>query len=843
MKQILIYLSISCFLLFSFSLANAKNYYFSTVSGNDSRTSTEAQNMLTPWKTLSKLNSFFGSLNPGDSVLFRSGEVFYGSLTITKSGSESLPIVFASYGEGNRPIISSLQALTNWVSIGDGIYESNNTLLGNSVNILMLNGSEQPMGRYPNIDDENKGYLTFESHTMNSITDNQFASSINWTGAEVIVRPERWVLDRSKIIAQAGHTLSFTPSLTYDGYDNFGYFIQNHIKTLDKFGEWYYNPSTKKMNVYFGDNDPDSYNIKASTINTLVTVKNQDNIVFYGLCFKGANEKAFDLYYAQNIQIQHCSVVYSGIDGITGSSATDLSVSNTYFNFNNNSAIDLDYNCNYSSIRYNYIANTAIIPGMGQGGNGTYQGITINGNNNLIEYNTVYNTGYAAIRFGGGDSIIIKNNFINYFNLSKDDGGGIYTGSMNDSGYFGQKIIGNIILNGMGVPEGTDRPGSQFSSGIDLDDNASNIEILSNTVSNCGLNGILIHNSYKITIKDNILYNNSTQLNLTHDYAMPDALLRNNIIKNNILFSKLDTQLVSSVRTEADDINLLGVMDSNYYCRPIDDNLVITSSCAIAGKRVDRYHDLSNWKATYNLDKSSKKTPIQIPAYIINDFVGSNKFSNGTFNTSITGLYTSPISTWLSNKLDGGTFQAITTLPSTYSVVLGIGAVSSSKKYILRFSSQALRDTILNIFLRLSDEPYTRLSDIKLVPIKTSRTENEYLFSFPASSSSASIIFECKAQAETFWLDNIQLYEANVSDTSPDDYIIFEYNASQSDKTVSLPAGTYVDVYNKIYTNNIVIPPYSSVILVKQTTENMPVSFLDNIYDNRKNYLKLADSY
>ena len=77
------------------------NYYFSTSIGDDSRTVTDAQNPITPWKTLNKLNSFFSSLKPGDSVLFKRGDIFYGSIAITKSGTSSLPIVLSAYGTGN----------------------------------------------------------------------------------------------------------------------------------------------------------------------------------------------------------------------------------------------------------------------------------------------------------------------------------------------------------------------------------------------------------------------------------------------------------------------------------------------------------------------------------------------------------------------------------------------------------------------------------------------------------------------------------------------------------------------------------------------------------------------
>jgi hypothetical protein len=131
-----------------FNLANAKTYYFSAVSGDDSRTSTQAQNSSTPWKTLKKLNSFFTSLQPGDFVLLKRGETFYGTITITKSGTSGSPIVIGAYGSGNRPIITSLVTLSGWdpKSGYSGVYESDaSSSFDDKLKIVLLNGVQIAM--------------------------------------------------------------------------------------------------------------------------------------------------------------------------------------------------------------------------------------------------------------------------------------------------------------------------------------------------------------------------------------------------------------------------------------------------------------------------------------------------------------------------------------------------------------------------------------------------------------------------------------------------------------------------------------------------------------------------
>src|SRR5688572_11869970 len=104
--------------------AGAATYYFSDVSGDDSRTSAQAQNQSTPWKSITKLNSFFASLQPGDQVLFKGGETFPGTVTISGSGTRDLPILIGAYGNGAKPIFTSLINITGWGAVKDGVAES-----------------------------------------------------------------------------------------------------------------------------------------------------------------------------------------------------------------------------------------------------------------------------------------------------------------------------------------------------------------------------------------------------------------------------------------------------------------------------------------------------------------------------------------------------------------------------------------------------------------------------------------------------------------------------------------------------------------------------------------------
>ncbi len=94
------------------SETGAKNYYIS-LSGNDNNNGSSPQ---TSWKTLDKLYNSWSLIGPGDSVLFRRGDLFApatvgtrtGLLRIPnqKKGTAAAPITLGAYGVGERPVIS-----------------------------------------------------------------------------------------------------------------------------------------------------------------------------------------------------------------------------------------------------------------------------------------------------------------------------------------------------------------------------------------------------------------------------------------------------------------------------------------------------------------------------------------------------------------------------------------------------------------------------------------------------------------------------------------------------------------------------------------------------------------
>ena len=612
-KQLLTIVSI-----FLFLRAGAVNYYISA-NGRDENSGRSPD---LAWRTMSKVNST--KLSAGDSVFFKRGDVFYGFLTIHNSGTVGNPVFYGAYGSGLNPVITGFKTVEAWTSLGNHILESTNAISSISLaNVVAVNGTHTAMGRYPNA---GTGYLPFQTHTDHSISSNTLTGSPDWTGADLVIRFEKWIIGRDSIISQSAATLTFTSGtglpysggLQYKAHDNWGFFIQNDIRTLDTLHEWFYNRSTRKIDIYETGKPPV---VQVSTVDTLVSIKSQNDITFDNISFTGANAYAFWITGSRRIIIQHCKLDlnYNGVRGQNsghGNSSGFVFNSDSVLHTNNN-AVDMASEFSADTITNNLIRNTGIFPGMGGSGDGQYQGINTTGAGTFVAYNEVDSTGYIGIGFRLGN-INISYNYIHNYCFVKDDGGGIYT----QGPAAGNLVSYNTVINGIGALNGTPNGfaggnGLSAAFGIYLDDFASGAVVSHNTTANNSFGGIFLHNANNIKVIDNTLYNNvKTGFGITVNKA--GLTKRGGILcEGNIFFQKNSDKQSNArnfcftISTMYNDLDSLGSFDHNYYARPMDDNLVFDIDASAAGGKHDRY-TLADWKALSGYEKNSKKSPVTI---------------------------------------------------------------------------------------------------------------------------------------------------------------------------------------------------------------------------------------
>lgn len=626
-------------LIVHLSLLSFSATYYVSSAGNDSNTGLTAA---LAWKTLSKVNA--ATFIAGDQILFQKGDTFYGSLTVKNSGSSGSPIIFGAYGTGANPIVTGFTTVSAWTNLGSNIWESTNAVSTlSNCNMVSVNGVNTPMGRYPNI-----GYLTFQSHiAKTSITSSSLTGTPNWTGATAVVRTSDYTLDKSTAItSQSGSTINFTLPV-YEPTNGWGFFIQNDSRTLDSSNEWYYNPSTKKIQVYSATQPT---NVKVASVTNLLTISG-DYVTINGIDFTGANGSGI---YNQTAGIDHvtitnCNVSFSGGDGIKFRGDYSTIENNTVY-YSNNDGMAVYYLKN-STVRNNVIQNSGVIPGMGNNGIGSCYGIdAYETGGTLFEYNKIINSGYIGISFYG-NSVVVKNNLVDTFNSILQDGGGIYTSVGGDAATTGCVISGNIVINGIGAIAGT--TSGEQAHGIYLDDYCKNFEVYGNTSANNRGRGIFLHNSTYINLHDNTTFKNIGEF-LLSSYALNQTNSGNNLINNNKFVSASTSYGVAEYDYTFDNWTAIGTFNNNYYARP----LANTTPLMIKTPTISWVnYTVANWAVLSGQDTNSKNSSQAITT--INDF----QFEYNATNTIKTVSLSQPLIDVKGTKYSGNiTLQPFTSL-------------------------------------------------------------------------------------------------------------------------------------------------------------------------------------
>ncbi|WP_158859050.1 malectin domain-containing carbohydrate-binding protein [Lunatibacter salilacus] len=812
------------FLLLLFCLFTSTygaSYYFSSSTGNDSRSNSEAQNMNTPWRSIDKLNSIMRILQPGDVVYFRRGEEFSGTINFNSSGSATNPIKFSAYGSGPAPVITSLIRVQGWRALGNGIYESNQSFNMSEIELMILNGKQQERGRYPNRDQFNGGYLRINSASGNrSVTSSELSGAPNFNGGEVVIRKNQWITDRHPISSHSGNTISFSGDSKYMPSLIYGFFVQNHINTLDRFGEWMYNKSNKKLYVFFGSNSPDNFNVQIpSRDNLFVKGYGASNFQIDNLNFKGANKNAIDIAGGRNVTLLNNKIEFSGISGIYSLSILELKINGNEIDYSSSNGISLRYGAVGAHILNNKITNTALFQGSMQSGDGAGLGIHAIDDNIKIEYNEIINTGYLGIHFGG-NSTVVSNNFVDNFCLHKGDGGGIYSyGAVTASKGREQKIVDNIIINGSeGASDGVFslflRKISQ-SHGIFLDDNVSNVIVTNNTIAGMGDTGIKLNNVNNLVVENNTIYNNDKGLAIADSENGGDV--RSLTIQKNIVFPKEQYQQSYSFIFNKNSIAQIGNVNQNYFFKPFGDPFHMFVRYRNGSSYVQKTLNLNGWKNGYNKDHTSKEVIRPFEYFKVVNSIGDNLFKNGNFLSNVVGVTCADCqSSWTRGQLSQGSLKVQS--PSSSTVLIPLGAVRKNQNYVAKLRARSNKNGTIRVFLRQTGNPWQVASPSTAIELNANNQEISVLLKPYDNVENAALLIVSDESNFEYWLEDLDVRQSNIIETKPEDRILFEYNKSKTEKRITLD-GSYVDAKGQSFSGTVAIPPYQSVVLFKTSSD------------------------
>lgn len=814
-------------ILLAISTAIYPTNYYVKVGGSDAAAGTSDG---TAWETISKVNTVWaaGTFAAGDTIFFNRGDTWYGTITVTEAGTSGTPIVIGAYGTGAEPIIEGFVTLSSWTSTGDTIYYA--TLTAESATeMVIVDGVQYAKGRWPN---DGTWVVVASRPSTTQIIGTDQEDTPNWTGAELVIRENRWTLTRHTISDHGNDTITFTPALTYNP-TGYGYFVQNSQTALDVLGEWYHDHSANRLYLHLDATLPAVYTIRASALDYGVNVGTYENIVITDIYLRGFNKATvyanYGDYDAHGLKVDNCIISHSGGDAIYINRSSSDTISNNTISYSNHCAVTLWGNFgNYGSITDNTISYSGTIYGAAfnlygaTAANNAYDAIYTNPDNTTVSGNTVTNTGYIPINYRG-ENALIENNYISHYAYIKDDAGGIY---VYDDENTGKRVLNNIILYGLGTDQGMNVNSATSAHGIYTDGESSNVHFEGNIIGHMATAGYHGNIPRSVTIVNNLFFECVQFLNMWKYTDAAGYITGMRITNNQFVSSEINEELPKVIFYQnssdahytdmATEIAYFGTIDSNYYYLNTETAVhIIDTSGKEAAPR-----SLARWVTDFGHDTHS--TIEIMDAYTLNS-IGSNLLSNGDFASNINGWTATGSSvTWDSDELGSGGCIQMTSTQENYNfywwqndnlvtTAISGGVISSTNHYLLRFlGKSAIDEKTMGLKLYSTG---TGLTKQRFFTVGNTNTQKDVLFSYPADVGSGATmrLVLCDDPVITY-MDNVGLYVANVTLTDWDEYLHLLYNETASPRTWYTSA-TMTDPEGNEYTS-VTLDPQEGIILI-----------------------------
>jgi hypothetical protein len=533
------------------------SYYFS-VKGDDENTGTSVDN---PWKSLDKLNGI--TLNPGDNVLLKRGEIFYGSLNLTANGTLEKNIVVSSYGEGELPVISGAVPVSGWENTGDGMYRASFTSA--EIKNVFLNNKQLTIARFPN-----SGYLNIDKNNGDKgFTSNEIAESgQKWNGATVVFRTNNWTWENREAINLIPGVFVFDKPSANECRDNWGFYITNSLQALDLVYEWCHDFDAGYLYLKLPESmDPNDVNIEGATRDNGIIISGQfctiENIQI---------EKTVESSITSNcsyLTIDNCLLSKSRYHGLKLRLGGDNNrISNC--KISDVCGLGIDVGARDATIENCTLQNIGLYPELSLTGQQKQIAIKSIGSRNTHVYSCVIDSiGYSGI-LTLSDSSMIENNIITNTMMRLNDGGALYSyGQFARYGVFRNNII--KYVHGYGGATESGEP--EIYPGMYLDNGTRNMLVENNTVA---YGGGGIHGNAGTS--DIIIRNNISFGNTGSQFSMADwgthELISGYFIENNTWVSTMVNYFPFRYICYKDVciVEDRAVFNGNYYINPFNSN-------------------------------------------------------------------------------------------------------------------------------------------------------------------------------------------------------------------------------------------------------------------------------
>jgi uncharacterized repeat protein (TIGR01451 family) len=577
-------------------------------------------------------------------------------LTISRSGVAGNSITFGSYPADcvDQPILSGARPVSGWAGHSTNVYVANLGTgqnagkFGYGVNQLFRNDERLMLGRWPNLDAGDNGYSTIDGHSGSQITDNELPGG-DWSGAVAHIKGMRWYILNREVTGDSGQTLTLgaSPDCWGGSCTGWGYFLNRHLGTLDREGEWYYDVATHRVYLYTAGGAPADDEVEGS-----IVLKDDDRSWGGITLGEDLSEPGIAYVVVENLDVRrwfrhgiatptnhahyenhHVTLQNNTVSDVDGMGINliswvwdaqdgrpdgwrggyNMTVDGNTIDTANSMGINLG--SRDSIFSDNVIRDVGIIENLGAAGLGCSfdggggqctedgDGIRIkideaddSGNNNTVTGNRLERVAYNGIDvFGYGNTF--EHNVIHQACYTKGDCGGVRTfGRNNLSQTEAHDLVfnQNIIVNTIGNTDGCHSTyKSLFGFGFYIDHYSRDVTLTGNTVISSTVHGILYQDSTG-TVTANTLYNNSRTANWSGQVWLTGPPTYVSAHTDNVLYSLNGESWTLSLQ----ESGVLGASDRNYFFSPYEVDHI----------RADGDQSLASWQGYSGKDGSSKES-------------------------------------------------------------------------------------------------------------------------------------------------------------------------------------------------------------------------------------------
>lgn len=550
--------------------------FYISPTGSDNNTGLDASSS---FQTLERAVEAMRQSGGGDTV-YLAGGTYYANTPLNLTAADSGSSFLAMSGE--KVTISGGTPVSGWTQGADGIWSAQ--VSAADVQQLTVNGVKQVESRFPDVDPNDPitgGWLWGQDVPAGRDATNSLAFNPSdfppghepKVGQTVTVFAENgYANDKLTIESVSGNVMTFSSEANYDLGPASRFFISEPVP--DAVGEWSFDSATQTVR-YKAPEGFTGEGAVASDAHSLFVVDGAQNVTFKGLTFADTaassgdpETAAIEAHDATGMVVEGNHFLNVGVGvALHGGSSGNL-LSGNSFEHIWSSAIAMTAGTSGNQVTNNVIDRSGEV--FVQFGAIDMQESA----QNQIDHNTITNVprfGIAEINYDPGNPSggnIIEYNDVRHSGQQTPDVGAIYLYSGDDSGAAGDTIRYNNIVDAGGLNTQAGGFAENWSSGIYLDNMASNAQIYGNFVQGTTFAGVYIHGGSGNQIYDNTLLDNGTfgiSTVVADDFAMDG----NEVYRNFIQVSANGNNTIDTDQTDP------GLIHDNVYYNPDGGELTI----------------------------------------------------------------------------------------------------------------------------------------------------------------------------------------------------------------------------------------------------------------------------